>query len=103
MFKKLISKSGKRPLITFPPLVGQLILGVVMISIITGFVLTISAQKRQGRQVSANDFPGDDLGAKINAADKALGPKPGEIVVKVGALLALAQGSAIAPFIYTLL
>ncbi len=86
MFKKLISKSGRLS-ITFAPLVGQLILGVVMISIITGFVFTISAQKRQGRQVSANDFPGSDLGAKINAADKALGPKPGEIVVKGGGII----------------
>lgn len=60
---------------------------VAMISIITGFVLTISAQKRQGRQVSANDFPGADLGAKINAADKALGAKPGEIVVKGGGII----------------
>ena len=34
--------------------------------------------------VSANDFPGSDLGAKINAADKALGTSPGEITVKGG-------------------
>jgi len=84
MFKKLISESCKRLSITFPSLVGQLILGVVMISIITGFVFAISAQKRQGRQVLANDFPGDDLGAKINAADTALGPNAGEIVVRGG-------------------
>jgi len=84
MFKKLISESCKRLSITSPSFVGQLVFGVVMISIITGFVFAISAQKRQGRQVSANDFPGGDLGAKINAADKALGPKPGEIVVKGG-------------------
>jgi hypothetical protein len=87
MFRKLISESCKRLSITFPSLVGQLILGVVMISIITGFVFAISAQKRQGRQVSANDFPGDELGAKINAADKVLGPKPGEIVVKGGGII----------------
>lgn len=54
-----------------------------MISIMTGFVFAVSAQKR-GRQVTANDFPGADLGAKINAADRALGQKPGEIVVKRG-------------------
>jgi hypothetical protein len=84
MFEKLISESWKRLSITFPSLVGQLILGVVMISLITGFVFAVSAQKRQGRQVSANDFPGNDLGAKINAADKALGPQAGEIVVKGG-------------------
>jgi hypothetical protein len=84
MFKKLISESCKRLSITFPSSVAQLILRVVMISLITGFVFTVSAQRRQGRQVSANDFPGHDLGAKINAADTALGPKPGEIVVRGG-------------------
>ncbi len=87
MFKKLISRSGKDLSITFSPLVVQLTLVVVAISIIMGLVFTISAQTRQGRQVSANDFPGGDLGAKINAADKALGPKPGEIVVKGGGII----------------
>jgi hypothetical protein len=84
MFKKLVSESCKRLSIAFPSLVGQLILGVVMISIVTGFVFAVSTQKRQGRQVSANDFPGNDLGARINAADTALGPNPGEIVVRGG-------------------
>ena len=42
------------------------------------------AQRPQGRVVNANDFPGQDLGAKINAADKALGAARGEIVVKGG-------------------
>jgi parallel beta helix pectate lyase-like protein len=32
----------------------------------------------------ANNYPGQDIGAKINAADKALGQKPGDIVVKGG-------------------
>jgi len=42
-------------------------------------------QRRQPpRTVSANQFPGADLGAKINAADKALGATPGEIVVSGG-------------------
>jgi hypothetical protein len=84
MFKKLISDSCKGLSIPFLSLVGQLVLGVVMISMVTGFVFAISAQKRLGRQVSANDFPGGDLGAKINAADESLGPKPGEIVVRGG-------------------
>jgi hypothetical protein len=83
MFKD-ISKSCNRPAISFPSLVGKLILGLVMISSVTGFVFAVSAQKRQGRVVSANDFPGADLGAKINAADLALGASPGEIVVKGG-------------------
>lgn len=87
MFKKLISESCERPSTTFPSVVGHLILDVVMISIVTGFVFAISAQKRRGHQVAANDFPGDELGAKINAADKSLGPKPGEIVVKGGGII----------------
>jgi hypothetical protein len=34
-----------------------------------------------GRAVVANQFPGADLGAKINAADTALGASPGIIHV----------------------
>src|SRR6266508_2544183 len=45
-----------------------------------GFIA--SSQRRQGRVVYANDYRGQDLGAKINAADSALGPGAGEIVVK---------------------
>ncbi len=43
------------------------------------------AQTR-GRQSTrvANNFPGGDLGAKINAADRDLGASPGEILVKSG-------------------
>lgn len=48
----------------------------------------VCAQPRQTRIVSANDFPGPDLGARINAADKALGARPGEIVVKGGGTIA---------------
>jgi hypothetical protein len=40
------------------------------------------------RTAIANDFPGQDLGAKINAADKSLGGAPGEIVVKGGGTIA---------------
>ncbi len=36
------------------------------------------------RRVVANNFPGADLGAKINAADASLGASPGEIVVNGG-------------------
>ena len=36
------------------------------------------------KTVSANNFPGADLGAKINAADRSLGVDAGEIVVKGG-------------------
>src|SRR6266542_2831569 len=84
MSKRTISKSRKRLAIPFPSTVGKLILGAAMISIVAVLVFAVSAQKRQGRVVSANGFPGADLGAKINAADKALGASPGEIVVKGG-------------------
>jgi hypothetical protein len=70
MFKKLKNESGNRLTVTFPSALAQLILSAVIISLIAGFVFASSAQKRQ---VSANDFPGGDLGAKINAADKSLG------------------------------
>lgn len=43
-----------------------------------------TAGSAKSKVVSANDFPGQDIGAKINAADKALGPGRGEIVVKGG-------------------
>lgn len=42
----------------------------------------------KGKSVTANDFPGQDLGAKINAADRALGTGAGEIVVKGGGVIA---------------
>ena len=55
----------------------------------------VSAQTRQrqtgarsaqsgGRTVEASGFPGSDIGAKINAADRALGSAPGEIVARGG-------------------
>ncbi|MEP6570096.1 MAG: right-handed parallel beta-helix repeat-containing protein [Acidobacteriota bacterium] len=43
-----------------------------------------TATPAKGKTVTANDFPGQDLGAKINAADKALGTTLGEILVKGG-------------------
>jgi hypothetical protein len=62
--------------------------------VVFGFALTLAsvgpavAQTSQrptsGRVVSANQFPGPDLGAKINAADKSLGAAPGEIRVQGG-------------------
>lgn len=49
--------------------------------------LADTASTQQGRVVNANNFPGQDLGAKINAADKALGAAKGEIVVKGGGII----------------
>lgn len=47
---------------------------------------TASAPQRQatGRVVEASSFQGADLGARINAADRALGSSSGEIVVRGG-------------------
>ena len=71
-------------LTSFRLLICQFIFGFAMIATVAGFVFAVSLQRQQTRVLSANDFPGADLGAKINAADKALGVKPGEIVVKGG-------------------
>jgi hypothetical protein len=46
-----------------------------------------TAGSGQSKTVSANDFPGKDIGAKINAADKALGTGKGEITVKGGGMI----------------
>ena len=49
----------------------------------------INAQTRaRTRTVVANQYPGADLGAKINAADRALGSGPGEIIVRNGGTIA---------------
>lgn len=43
-----------------------------------------AAQTNRKNTRVANDFPGADLGAKINAADKDLGSASGEILVRAG-------------------
>ena len=43
-----------------------------------------TAVSAKSKVVSTNDFPGQDIGAKINAADKALGTGAGEIVANGG-------------------
>lgn len=66
--------------------IKTLLLGLLSLSLI--FVLNGSAQTRQrqtgARTVYAERFPGSDLGAQINAADRALGGVPGEIVASRG-------------------
>jgi hypothetical protein len=64
-------------------LLYQFIFVITILSLITGGIFVISAQQR-GRVLMANDYQGQDLGAKINAADKALGAKAGEVVVRGG-------------------
>jgi len=62
----------------------RVVFSVILILTITSFVLVVNGQRQQPSIVFANNYPGQDIGAKINAADKALGQKPGEIVVKGG-------------------
>lgn len=88
MPRKLRIKGSEHKATSLTVLLFELAVGVIMISTITGLVFVVSAQRKQGRVISANDYPGQDLGAKINAADKALGLKPGEIVVKGGGTIA---------------
>jgi Right handed beta helix region len=57
---------------------------VVVITVVITSSLMNAASAQRGRAVVANDYPGPDLGAKINAADRALGTQPGEIVVRSG-------------------
>lgn len=51
---------------------------------VTATSLAGAQSRGRPRTVVANDFPGADLGAKINAADGDLGTSPGEILVKGG-------------------
>jgi hypothetical protein len=44
-------------------------------------VFNVLASAQSGKSVDAATFPASDCGAKINAADAALGANPGEIVV----------------------
>ena len=61
-----------------------LLIGTLLSTTGNAFAQTVPRQPGRGRSVSANEFPGADLGAKINAAGKSLGNAPGEIVVKGG-------------------
>lgn len=60
---------------------------VFALCVIATLAVVAFPQRPQGRVVTANDFPGQDLGAKINAADRALGTARGEIVVRGGGLI----------------
>ncbi len=87
MLTKLIAESSKHISTFFPRVMFQLILGATMMTAITVSFPVVSAQPRQSGVLLASDFPGQDLGAKINAADKALGAKSGEIVIKGGGII----------------
>jgi hypothetical protein len=88
MPKKLETQRAKQISTSRRFLMCEFIFVVTMISMIIGCAFVVPAQRRSGRVVSANDYPGQDLGAKINAADKALGANTGEIVVKGGGTIA---------------
>ena len=65
-----------------------LLVGLLALALFQSFFLDGSAQTRQrqtgARTVEANRYPGSDLGAQINAADRALGGAAGEIVARGG-------------------
>lgn len=60
--------------------------------VLAGTAAPLAAQRARtataaGRVVVANDFPGRDLGERINAADRALGAAAGEIQVRPGGVI----------------
>jgi hypothetical protein len=86
MLKKLITAStivsSSKQSVMFQLALFVTVMTAAMIS-----CASASAEPRQSGVMVANNFPGSDLGAKINAADKALGAKRGEIVVKGGGII----------------
>ena len=59
-----------------------------LLALLALLCLAVGSAQPQSRTVFAERFPGADLGAKINAADHALGSAPGEIVVNGGGTIA---------------
>ena len=66
------------------------LLSLLSLVLLAGFACAQTRQRQAGgaRTVEANSFPGPDLGAKINAADRSLGSAPGEIVARGGGRIA---------------
>ena len=64
----------------------SLVLLFLSLTLAAPAVATAQARQRQtgGKTVEASSFPGTDLGAKINAADRSLGTAPGTIVARGG-------------------
>lgn len=87
MMRKSKTRSQKLHVRSFLRERNQFLLCATLIGTIFTFLFTASAEPQQGTVLLANNFPGSDLGAKINAADKALGPKRGEIVIKNGGII----------------
>src|SRR5207253_7997426 len=61
-----------------------LLLSLALALTLEGFAFAQGNSRQRVRAVNANQYPGADLGAKINAADRALGSAPGEITVAGG-------------------
>ncbi|HUS09849.1 MAG TPA: right-handed parallel beta-helix repeat-containing protein [Pyrinomonadaceae bacterium] len=87
MLKRLYIKGSNDRSNALPILLVRIAFRALQITTIASFVIVANGQQR-GRVVNANDYPGRDIGAKINAADKALGAQPGEIVIKGGGTIA---------------
>jgi hypothetical protein len=64
----------------------SLLLVFLSLTLFSPSAAAAQARQRQAgaRTVEANGFPGSDIGAKINAAGRSLGPSPGVIVARGG-------------------
>jgi hypothetical protein len=87
MHLRLSNKGSSNKTAALKVLISSFVLGLVVAATVASIVVVASAQRPGSRVISANNYPGQDLGAKINAADKALGSQPGEIVVKGGGII----------------
>ncbi len=76
-----------RPLWPSPTPLRFLLLTAILLILGGDLAVAQRVGQQKGRTVNANDYPGSDLGAKINAADKALGNSVGEIMVKGGGII----------------
>lgn len=90
MTEKLFVTRSAKPIFLVALVIGGL--SLALLSAENAFAWSGQRQRTttsaKSKVVSANDFPGQDIGAKINAADKALGTDQGEIVIKGGGTIA---------------
>lgn len=61
---------------------------MLLLAVFLIFTSSAAPANAQTRVVRANQYPGADIGAKVNAADKALGAGAGEIVLSGGGNIA---------------
>ena len=71
----------------------SLLLSILSLTLFSSSAVSAQTRQRQsgaqtsqasGKTVEASSFPGSDIGAKINAADRALGSATGEIIARGG-------------------